>query len=69
LFVTASEGKLVKVLTWERHAVNSHFEARAASWGNKKRESVYKACVDDSVKRSLSDFKTPAKKAETLWQI
>lgn len=62
-------GQQARVLTWERHSENSHFAARAGSWGGKKRESVYEACVGDSDKRSLSDFKTPAKDAETVWPL
>lgn len=62
-------GQQAKVLTWERHSEKSHFSARAASWGAKKRESVYQSCVGDSAKRSLSDFKTPGKDAEVVWPV
>lgn len=42
---TLRGGQKVKVVTWERHSDRSHFAARATSWGTKKRESVYEACV------------------------
>ncbi len=64
-----SDGQQVRVLTWERHSENNHFSARAASWGDKKRESVYEACIGDSGKRALADFKKPAKDAEPVWPI
>ncbi|MDK3075796.1 hypothetical protein QO034_22330 [Sedimentitalea sp. JM2-8] len=66
---TLPGGQQVKVVTWERHGETSHFAARAATWGAKKRESVYEACLGDSAKRNLNDFKKPAKDAEALWPI
>jgi len=66
---TLSDGKKVKVVTWERHSESSHFAARAASWGANKRESVYEACVGDSAKRNLNDFKKPTKDAQALWPV
>ncbi|MFG6508155.1 MULTISPECIES: hypothetical protein [unclassified Sulfitobacter] len=66
---TLPKGRHVRVLTWERHSEKSHFPARATRWGAKKRESVYQACIDDSAKRSLSDFKIPAKHSEVLWPV
>ena len=62
-------GQQVKVVTWERHSESSHFAARAASWGASKRESVYEACVGDSAKRNLNDFKKPTKDAKALWPV
>lgn len=67
--LTMPGGQQVRILTWERHSENNHFSARAASWGDKKRESVYQACISDSGKRSLADFKKPAKDAELVWPI
>ena len=66
---TLPKGQQVRVLTWERHSEKSHFSARAGSWGEKKRQSVYQSCIGDSAKRHLSDFKTPGKNAETVWPI
>lgn len=66
---TLQDGQQVRVLTWERHSEKGHFAARAARWGDKKRESVYAACTDDSAKRALSDYKLPAKDAEAVWPI
>lgn len=63
------DGQKVKVVTWEKHSEANHFKARAATWGNKKRQSVYDACVGDSTRRSLNDFKKPAKDAEALWPV
>ncbi|MFT6533697.1 MAG: hypothetical protein ACJASC_003262 [Limimaricola cinnabarinus] len=62
-------GRQVRALTWERHSEASHFEARAATWGAKKRKSVHEACVVDSAKRHLNDFKKPVKDAEVLWPV
>lgn len=62
-------GQQVKVVTWERHSETNHFAARAAIWGAKKRQSVHEACVGDSAKRNLNDFKKPAKDAEALWPV
>lgn len=61
------DGQQVKVVTWERHSEASHFAARATTWGAKKRKSLHEACVADSAKRNLNDFKKPAKDAEVLW--
>lgn len=66
---TQHGGQKDKVVTWEKHSEASHFKARAATWGDKKRQSVYKACVGDSTKRNLNDFKKPGKDAETLWPV
>ena len=66
---TLSGGKKVRVVTWEKHSESSHFKARAASWGAKKRESVYKACAGDSFKLNLNDFKKPTKDAQALWPV
>lgn len=63
---TLPDGQHVKVVTWERHSETSHFAARAATWGAKKRKSVHEACVGDSAKRNLNDFKKPSKDAEAL---
>lgn len=66
---TLPNGQQVKVVTWERHSEASHFAARVAAWGAKKRKSVYEACVGDSAKRNLNDFKMPAIGAEALWPV
>lgn len=66
---TLPDGQKVKVVTWERHSESSHFAARAATWGTNKRESVYGACVGDSAKRDLNDFKRPDKDAQALWPV
>lgn len=62
-------GQTDKIVTWEKHSEASHFKARAATWGDKKRQSVYEACVGDSTKRNLNDFKKPGKDAEALWPV
>lgn len=64
---TLRPGQQVRVLTWERHAEKSKFKARAWDWADKKRESVYRACLTDSAKRALTDYKVPAKDAEIVW--
>lgn len=64
---TLPDGRNVKVVTWERHGETSLFAARAGTWGANKRESVYRACVGDSSRRNLNDFKRPANDAQTLW--
>jgi hypothetical protein len=66
---TLPDGRKVKVVTWERHSETSHFAARAATWGTNKRASMYNACVGDSAKRNLNDFKKPAKDAQALWPV
>ncbi|WP_312529066.1 hypothetical protein [Paracoccus sp. (in: a-proteobacteria)] len=66
---TLPDGRKVKAVTWERHSETSHFAARAATWGANKRESVYEACLGDSAKRNLIDFKKPAKDAQVLWPV
>jgi hypothetical protein len=64
---TLRPGQQARVLTWERHAEKSKFKARARDWADKKRESVYRACITDSAKRALTDFKVPASDAEIMW--
>ncbi|MRX49447.1 hypothetical protein GI374_03090 [Paracoccus sp. S-4012] len=66
---TLPDGQNVKVVTWERHGETSLFAARAATWGANKRASVYRACVGDSSKRNLNDFKRPAKDSQALWPV
>lgn len=66
---TLPDGQQVKVVTWERHSETSHFAARAATWGAKKRQSVHEACVRDSAKRKLIDFKKPGKDADAIWPV
>lgn len=66
---TLRPGQQVRVVTWERHAEKSKFKARAWDWADKKRESVYRACITDSAKRALTDYKVPAKDAEIVWPL
>ncbi len=54
-------------LWWERHAEHHNFKARANLWGVEKRESVYSACIPDTLRFGLQDFKCPKANAEVVW--
>lgn len=54
-------------LCWERHAEGQKFKARADQWGTEKRKSVYSACIPDTVRFNLKDFKCPKNDAKVIW--
>ncbi len=54
--------KKIRPLFWERHSEkNSKFQAKAALWGEKKRQSIYDTCQGD-LKRAIAEFRHPSTK-------
>lgn len=55
------------VLCWEKHAQGQKFKARAYSWRDEKRKSIYYVCHPDTLRFALAQFKRPAADAEVVW--
>jgi hypothetical protein len=56
-----------KPLFWEKHSENNaKFQARAAAWKRRKRQSVYEACRPE-LKRPAREFRRPEKTAQPVW--
>lgn len=66
-FDQKSATPLNPTLRWEKHAERRGFEARAANWGDSKRESIYSVCKPDVLRFPLSEFKRPASHSKIVW--
>lgn len=55
-------------LCWELHGVNkAQFKAKPWNWKDRKRESVYAACIPDLAIKPDLTYKPPSKEAQDVW--